>query len=48
VINAVLTFISDPVELLLNPVQTGSSFELQNPIGSRSRNRIMFNTDCHN
>ena len=27
-----------------NPVQSGSGSELQNPVGSRSRNWIMFNT----
>jgi len=36
--------ISDPVEFFQNPVQPGSGSEVQNPVESRIRNRIMFNT----
>ena len=34
----------DPVEFFQNPVRTGSGSELQNPVESRSENRIMFTT----
>jgi len=47
VINAVWISISNPDELFQNPVQSGSGSELQNPVGSRSGNRIMFNTAVH-
>jgi len=43
-IKAVWISISDPVEFFLNPVRSGSGSELQNPVASRSGNRIMFNT----
>jgi len=44
VINAVWISISDRVEFFLNPVRSGFGSELQNPVVSRSGNRIMFNT----
>jgi len=44
VINAVWISISDPIEFFRNPVRSGSASELQNPVGSRFGNRIMFNT----
>jgi len=44
VMNAVWISTSDPVEFFRNPVQSGSGSELQNPVGSRSWNRIIFNT----
>ena len=47
VINAVWISKSDPVEIFRNLVRSGSGCELQNPVGSRSGNRIMFNTDAH-
>jgi len=47
VINAVWISISDPFDFFRNPVRTGSGSELQNPIGSRSGNRIMFNTGIY-
>ena len=37
-------FISGPLELFQNTVRSGASPELQNPVGSRSGNQIMFNT----
>jgi len=47
VINAVWISISDPLEFFQNPVQPGSGSGVQNPVGLRSRNRIMFNTGVH-
>ena len=44
VISAVWISISDPVEFVKNPVQPASSSGVQNPVGSRSGSRIMFNT----
>ena len=44
VINEVCISTSEPVKFFRNLVQTGSSSELQNPVGSQSGNRIMFNT----
>ena len=44
VINAVWISISDPVEFFQNPGQPGSGSEVQNLVGSRSGNRIIFNT----
>jgi len=46
VINAVWISISYPVEFFQNPVQSGSGSEVQKPVGSRSGDRIMFNTVC--
>jgi len=45
VINVVWISISDPVVFFQNPVGSGS--EVQNPVGSRSGNLIMFNTGVH-
>jgi len=45
VINADWISTSDPVEFFQNPVQSGSSSELQNLGGSQSGSWIMFNTD---
>jgi len=39
-----LISMSDPVEIFRNPVISGSVSEVLNPVGSRSGNRIMFNT----
>ena len=47
VINAVWISISDAVECFWNPVRPGSGSELQNPVGSQSGNRIMFNTGSY-
>ena len=44
VINEVCISTSEPVKFFRNLVQTGSRSELQNPVGSQSGNRIMFNT----
>ena len=44
-INAVWISISDPVEFFRNPLRSGSSSGLRNPVVSRSRSRIMVNTD---
>ena len=44
VINAVWISISDPFDFFRNPIRSGSGYELQNPVGSRSENQIMFNT----
>ena len=43
-INAVWISISDLVKFFQNPVQSRSDSEMQTPVGSRSGNRIMFNT----
>jgi len=47
VFNTVWLSISDPEEFFRNPVRSDSGSELQNPIGSRSGNRITFNTGTH-
>ena len=47
VINAGWISISDPVQFFRNPVRSGCGSELQNPVGTRSGDRIMFNTDAY-
>jgi len=47
VINAIWISTSDPFDFFRNPVPPGSGSELPNPVGSRSGNRIMFNTDAY-